>query len=1317
MLDMRKIGNYSEHWCFYKDATMKNYAERAALYIPEDRLRSILEGHALPDRASGSVLFADISGFTPLAESLVQIHGLSRGAEELSQHLNAIYACLISEVERFSGNVIGFAGDAITCWFDALEAGSAENAALRAARCACSMQQAMARTVSSAEGSADTIPLSIKVAMASGPVRRFALGNPEVQLVDTLIGTTISRMSSGEQLAEKGEIVADDASLALLGTAVQTGQRRRAYSGDGFTVIDAIADGVEFPKIEKLNASADPSRLRQWILPAVNDRLEAGLGEFLTELRPAVAVFLRFDGMDIKAADSWSVLDAYVRSVQAIAARYEGNLLSLTIGDKGNYLFVCFGAPTAHEDDARRAARAALELRELSSGTARIGIAMGTMRTGSYGGPTRHAYSALGDDVNLAARLMQEAEPGEILVSMRVSRSLGSSFLTGAKNPVQVKGKKQAVSIARLMEFNPESSRSTFFRSPMVGRETELARLFDWASPMKRNGFAGTACVYGEAGLGKSRLLGEFRERLEASGFLWLECQCDQVLRQSLNPFKYMMRRYFGQSADVPAEQNRSRFDVILNELIATQAATDGDELERLRSILAFLVDLRWEDSLYERLDPKLRFENTGQAVKALLLAECKVRPTMLVVEDAHWLDDDSRKLLATVSRNVGALPFGILLAGRFKDDGGRLGLKLDADIVQEEIDLQPLGTSHMADFASRIFDKPIDKAMASLIAEKAGGNPFFAEQLLLDLRERVTASFGDLPSSLNAILVARLDRLTAGVKAVVQTASVLGREFEVQVLSRILREDDSLSEKMRQAESVAVWSALSEIRYLFKHALLRDAAYDMQLLARRRDLHALALESFETLYAKTLGSHYAALAYHAEGSADKGRQIKYYRLAADAAQEGFRNGEALDYYGRLLPLLEAGLEKAEASMECGQVYKHVGKLESAEECFRSALGTASAIEGSDGAKKMVPQCQEAIGQIYRARGEHAVAMEFLQAAGMGWSALQDKLAESRIKGIIGLIQIQKGELTEARENLQEGLRIAVELKDKRRHAMSLCDLGTLSQAMNDVPASIAFFTESLELNRELGDIMNTAGLLNNLGNMALQKGELLKARDLYKESLGLSRKIGDKRTICMSLGSSGYVSVQLGEYGAANEELEEGLEQSRDLGDKTNIAWCLFSLGDLSFNQGNYVAARSYFAECLAANRGVDRYNEASGLISLGFADYCLSDFATARAHALESLTIIATLENPEEMANCIGLVSMILVGEGKESRGAILMGIVSGLHGSGGTPMQEKPQALYDKALADAQAKLGAESFLRLFSEGKEMQPPKIMEFALGS
>jgi class 3 adenylate cyclase len=423
-------------------------AETPAVFLAMDRRVALARRESLPEVTAGAALFVDVSGFTALSEALASELGLQRGAEELIRQLNRVFATLIDEVHLFRGSAVSFAGDAMTAWFDGDDG-------LRAAACAVAMQQAMNQVATGSTAVVQPIALSVKVAVAAGPVHRLLVGDPDLQLIDTLAGPTIDALAIGERLAGHGEVVVQAVIAEIAEERLTvTGWRVDSATGQRFAVVaDAIAGDVD-PWPELTPGAPGDDLARPYLLPVVLERVRDGKSEFLAELRPAAALFLGFGGLDFERDDrAGERLDRFVRWVQGIVAGHDGSLLQVTTGDKGSYLYAAFGAPIAHEDDAVRAVAAALEL--LSPPAAcqeitgiRIAVTYGQMRAGAYGGPTRRTYGVQGARTNLAAHLMQLIQEG-IVCDEAIYLGARMRMAFDELPPVPGKGGAQSVPVYR----------------------------------------------------------------------------------------------------------------------------------------------------------------------------------------------------------------------------------------------------------------------------------------------------------------------------------------------------------------------------------------------------------------------------------------------------------------------------------------------------------------------------------------------------------------------------------------------------------------------------------------------------------------------------------------------------------------------------------------------------------------------------------------------------------------------------------------------------------------------------------------------------
>ncbi|MBS0325589.1 MAG: response regulator [Proteobacteria bacterium] len=423
-------------------------AESAAAWVPMDRRIALIEGRELSGNVEGCALIADVAGFTVLAEAFAQALGALRGAEELTRQVNRALALVTDEVHRYRGSVIGFGGDAITCWFDG-------DAARRAVACAFAMQRTLrALEAVTAPGGVE-VSLGVKVAVALGRGTRVLAGDPALQVVEALAGAAMHDLGVAAAVARRGEVVVNRRLASALGEAIAVGEWRGEGDAACVTVaaLRVSADPSPWPALAA--EALDDERARPWLAPAVYARVHARQSATLAELRPAATLFLRFGGLDYERdCDAGAKLDNFVRWVQSVTARFEGTLLQLVHDDKGAYFHIVFGVPVSHRDDALRAVRAALALQRpppehAGIGNVAAGLGWGALRTGAYGSAAQRAYTAFGDRANLAARLMMAADPGTTLCGEAIHAAAREEIDFEALAPIRVKGFAEPVRIYR----------------------------------------------------------------------------------------------------------------------------------------------------------------------------------------------------------------------------------------------------------------------------------------------------------------------------------------------------------------------------------------------------------------------------------------------------------------------------------------------------------------------------------------------------------------------------------------------------------------------------------------------------------------------------------------------------------------------------------------------------------------------------------------------------------------------------------------------------------------------------------------------------
>ena len=940
--------------------------ESLAAYIPIDRRQALAMGEILPDQATGAAFFADLSGFTLLTEALVQALGPEPGAEALTNRLNKIYDTLIPEVHRYRGSVIGFSGDAITGWFDA-------DHGERAIACALSMQRALTQFSQIQIPAGPIISLAIKVAIAVGPVHRFRVGDPQIQYLDVLAGATLDRMAAAEKLAAKGEVMVSPEVVEALASQLEIAEwRHHAQTGQRFAVVRRLRSQVAESPWQPLPPLAE-AQIRPWLLRPVYERLQTGQGRFLAETRRAVALFLRFGGLDYDYDEQAGLkLDAYIRLVQNVLAYYDGYLIQLTTGDKGSYLYAAFGAPLAHDDPAR-AVMAALELRALASrlksenpefgiDPVQIGISQGRMWAGAYGSQARRTYGVLGNETNIAARLMGRAEAGQILVSQRIVEAARKRYRFEELAPIQIKGKQDALPVAIVLgeqQLSPQRP-ATIFIDPPLGRDPELAQMEDILESVLA-GQGQILRIDGAAGIGKSRLAAALVERAKMRNLEVAQGTCQSTTQDiPYYPWRQIFRTLLGLTEISSTQAGRDR--IVARHLARLEAWVDqtNPDWRPFLPLLGDLLDLPIPISAQMSLSPFERDSRGGLLIALLgemMQAWGQAQPLLLLVEDMQWMDEASQGLSRALAQMIENIPILLVLTHRPippSEPEQSLPVLLSSLTrlsYYHHLTLGELSSAGvMALVANRLGGQPSALALA-LIQARADNNPFFVEELVdalrraghLDRQDDKSWTLSEplleklrqakclvqetpggpwqlipdaplamidlgMPDSIHGLVLSRLDRLPEAHKLTLKVASVIGRTFEFDLLDQAHPDQPdraNLSVQLKALEmedliDLEMW--LPWQVYAFKQHLTQEVVYNTLTEQQQRELHRAVAHRLE----KLMPGAVERLAYHYTQAGDEKKAFDYLLRAGDKARSLEADRQASDYYQRASLLLPA---------------------------------------------------------------------------------------------------------------------------------------------------------------------------------------------------------------------------------------------------------------------------------------------------------------------------------------------------------------------------------------------------------------------------
>jgi class 3 adenylate cyclase/tetratricopeptide (TPR) repeat protein len=616
------------------------------------------------------------------------------------------------------------------------------------------------------------------------------------------------------------------------------------------------------------------------------------------------------------------IMDGCFKILMDEIHKYEGTINQFT----GDGVMALFGAPVAHEDHARRACHAALSIQKSmevfqekvkndfgEDFKMRMGLNSGPVVVGSIGDDLRMDYTAVGDTSNLASRMENMAKAGTCLVSGQTHKLAKDFFEFKFLGKVEVKGKEESQPAYELLKAGRVETRigaaAAKGLTRFVGRKKSLAALKE-ALEEAVSGSGQVVAIVGEAGVGKSRLLLEFKNLLLQSDYPYLEGQCFNFgSSMSYLPFLDILRSYF--------EIKEGDQESIINQKMTEKVTKLDENLESALPAFRELLSLKVEEEDSLRLAPQQKKERTFEAIRNLLIRMSQEKPLILVIEDLHWMDKTSEELLDYLIGWVVGSPILLLLLYRpeYTHPWG-------SKSFYRKIGLNQLSEDSSVELVQAILeDGDVSPDIRELILRRGAGNPLFMEEFTHTLLENGSiqrennlyimsekSSDIQVPDTIQGVIAARIDRLEDNLKRTMQVASVIGRDFAFRILQTItgLREElKGYLINLQGLEFIYEKSLFPELEYIFKHALTREVAYNSLLQKSRREIHGNIGKAVEQIYSDRLEEFFEILAYHYEQGEIWEKALEYALEAAQRAMQLCAHPEAISHYLKVLELLE----------------------------------------------------------------------------------------------------------------------------------------------------------------------------------------------------------------------------------------------------------------------------------------------------------------------------------------------------------------------------------------------------------------------------
>ena len=1231
---------------------------RVATYLPRGLAQFLMETPSpgtviLP--LEGTVMFADIDGFTAMSERFSQAASQT-GAEELTDLVNRFLTILITTTARYGGDLQKFNGDAGLLLF------TGEEHALRAVAAALDVQQAMAEQLGQVETSLGSFPLRVAIGLSSGQLVGLGLGDQN-RREWILSGAPLHRMGLAQGAAPPGKVVVDVSTGETCADSLQS----RALN-DGLYLVEKLR---QLPKLCAVPPLSPPPRLDKpaylsWLLShldTLTPYLGTGVLERLTmattpdqfylwsEHRSVTVLMLALTGFSDPGACSENPqqLRAAVRElnqafIQArdIIQRYDGVLDKIGIGPQGAYLMVLFGAPTAHEDDPLRAVLAAREVQDAFEAPPRIGINSGFVFAGDVGSAERREYTVMGDEVNLAYRLMSGCRPGEIWLGPHTAQhpTITRRVSCAALPPQKFKGKHDLITPFAVRELHPLFSEAETEELPLIGREVELQQALTVLQELPEN-HPRIIVLHGAAGAGKSRLAREITTLAREKGF-----RIHQGTAPSYGahlPYAAWRNplRSLAELDSVPPSQQSQAFQAYLARY----------NLAAWASLLAPLAGLDLPPSPeVASLSPEVRERQRQAVLRSLWGQAARQQPRLLLLENAHWMPPASLELLDGFIREMPNVPLLLLITCR--DEGGfqehwgaRPELILSA--------LEPLSRKATIQLARRLaHTSQLPRAVERWLVKRGGGIPLFTIEALRTLIASGVLSEQDgewqltqpledtpLPDTIYDILQSRIDQLEPPSRHLMRAATVVGETMTMPMLVTGYGEETRPAVKRRLPDLVPLGLVCGDPAcetLVFHQPLVREVAYRGLPHRIRRLIHRRLVEFLDSQREQATSNWLPLLAHHALEGQTWEVAIRANLALGQHALHNYLTTQAVQAFQNVLQAADAGQLPAhsarfEAHHLLGETLTILGQYEKALEHLGAARKLLPSAPTTQDESKQLADIEYHSASVLESQGHYPEAFAavnrglalpgvedtlegarlYLMGAGLyhrlGQATSSESYANKSIKlstffstneshkiqaralYLLAFLASQRGEAQEALQLGQQSLQMYKTLADLLGEMDAHNQLSLINLAVGNWPAAVVHGKQALSIAQRIRHTAGEAKAAANLGEIYRYQGRWQEARHSYTLALKIASEQGITYGVALMKHNLAILSLEEGQLDDAQRQLDEAEHLLHEIGSETILPELYRHRGLLALLQKQPERALEWASRSLqkAANQG----------------------------------------------------------------------------------------------------------------------------------
>ncbi|MCD4819851.1 MAG: AAA family ATPase [Candidatus Cloacimonetes bacterium] len=1072
---------------------------------------------------NGAVIYLDIAGFTKLTCSLMKTK--SYGSEIVHEIITKYFGYSTNQIYESGGFITNYEGDGFVGIIPSK--GDDKKNTIHSAIQLSNRIINFFNHNSEIKTKLGSYQLSVRIVISFGRIYWGISENIE-QNIGYFYGSVISNLKKGKQYCNKQSLLIDNKCLQNVIEFSETKQINEKWSN------------IQIKSEQKSEVKIiDYQKFSSEIIDKFLNKKIKRIG-YIGEFRELITCFVKINKTELKLSLSQIIYKIYL---------YNGYLKDIEITERHGLILIYFGAPESLEKMFYLAIKFCLDLRKLFWEKISFSMTSDTSFTGFINTKFCKEFVAIGKAINLSARMINVSKKNQILLDRKISKYVKNQFIIKKHSTINFKGYDEPVELFNLLDNLPQ--KATTYQN-IIGRKDELNEINKFFTKFYDKRRMSLVKIFGEAGIGKTYFIKHYKN-ISKIKTIWFDFNCDFIVQKSFNSLTKFFLGFFEQDPQNSIKQRNIKFDSIYDDFLKNTVQKKYlEELSTLKPVFANIIHLK-ENQQFQQLNPNIKYYKIMRSISLFFMQFSLEKPVVLFIDDSQYLDQSTLEWLHFFSKEASSCPIMIILCQRNFSENSFPNLSISSE-NQSEILLKPLSEEISQKFIHDLLGKSVyENELTKFILDNSNGNPFFIEQIIkyfleqTDLKNSVNISLNvSIPTSIKLIIMARIDRLSKKSIQVVKIASVIGNTFSIKLLNDVIK-NEFIELNLISALENDIIVKLDDENYAFKHALIRESIYKMQLTIQIKAIHLSIAKSYEKLYSKNIELFAEECGYHFERAELFEKAGDYFFKVVTKNRNNFLNQSAIDSCLKILTFKNKIKRKLllDVIYNCANLYIEIGKWGKGYHLLLKQI----AIAKKDNNIEKIGEALSSLGWIKYVKGDFHNAIKFYdQALDISIRHNFAKL-NSIVSGNKSVVFFRTNEFQKAEELLK--IKIEKDLKHNFENGLltAYCHLATMHLVKTEYEKAKEFFFLTLEIAKKNQKNNFLSAVYGSLGIIFKNEKNYSKSLEYYLNDIKFCQEGGNLHKLSVNYGNIAQVYLIQNNFSEAEKYTQKKLEISKELG------------------------------------------------------------------------------------------------------------------------------------------------------------------------